>query len=88
MKSFAPTRCGGCLCGAVRYAVHGPLREILWEAPGRDTVSIGAGTLDNPAGLRVAGHIWVEQGAGWETPAGVPAYSRGYPGDAPTLAWG
>ena len=62
--------------------------SLFWEAPGRDTVSIGAGTLDDPAGLRVAGHIWLEQGAGWEMPEGVPAYSRGYPGDAPTLAWG
>ena len=146
MESFAPTRSGGCLCGAVRYAVHGPLREILvchceecrrwagrawaataaraaelelveirglrwlasprsesaarrgfcaecgaslfWEAPGRGTVSIGVGTLDDPAELRVAGHIWLEQGAGWEAPQGAPAYPRGYPAEAPALAWG
>jgi len=135
---------GGCLCGAARYEVRGPLREILichchecrrwagrawaataasaadltiegevawrlsplseyqaergncarcgsslfWSAHGGPRVSIGAGTLDDPRGLRVAAHIWVEQGADWEAPpAGVPAYPRGYPTDAPALAW-
>lgn len=140
------TREGGCLCGAVRYAVHGPLREILvchcnecrrwagrawaataarnadlelrrgaalvwvlsprsahgasrgfcsacgsslfWRAPAFDRTSIAAGTLDEPSGLRVAGHIWVEQGADWERPPDdVPTYPRGYPADAPALAW-
>jgi hypothetical protein len=141
------TREGGCLCGAVRYEVRGPLREILvchcsecrrwagraamftasrnvdleirdnghvvwipsprserrasrgfcarcgaslfWRAPGFDRTSIAAGTLDDPSGLRVAAHIWVEQGADWEHPSeGVQAYPRGYPADAPRLAWG
>ena len=51
-------------------------------------MSISAGTLDDPSGLRVAAHIWVEQGAEWERPPeGVPAYARGYPTDAPALAW-
>jgi hypothetical protein len=137
---------GGCLCGAVRYAVSGPLRQIFvchcvecrrwaghawaataaraadleisdagdlswrrsprsehgaergscarcggslfWRAPGRDRVSISAGTLDDPSGLTVAAHIWVEQGADWERPPdGIPVYPRGYPADAPPLAW-
>lgn len=140
------TREGGCLCGAVRYAGRGPLREILvchciecrrwagrawaataarvadleisesgdlrwlpsplsehgaergfcarcggslfWRVPGGDRVSISAGTLDDPSGLRVAAHIWVEQGADWERlPEDVPAYPRGYPTDAPALVW-
>jgi hypothetical protein len=137
-------RSGGCLCGAVRYDVRGPLREILvchcvecrrwagrawaataaratdleiagpvswfpsphsehaaqrgicatcgaslfWRVPGWDRVSLGAGTLDAPDGLRIAAHIWVEQGADWELPpAGMPSYPRGYPEEAPALAW-
>jgi hypothetical protein len=138
-------RSGGCLCGAVRYEVRGPLRAIMichcvecrrwaghawaataarkadleihgdvvwfaspqsqyhadrgicgrcgaslfWRAPGRDRVSIGAGTLDDPDGLPIAAHIWTEQAADWERPPeGIPAYPSGYPDDGPPLAWG
>jgi hypothetical protein len=110
---------GRCLCGSVRYEVHGPLRDVLichcvecrrwgghvaactavsrndlvllgqrglrwidspgsdaharrafcsecgsslfWDAPGRDTISISAGTLDPPTGLRIAGQIYEHQ---------------------------
>ena len=110
---------GGCLCGAVRYEVQGPLRDVLichcqecrrwhghvsastaaaredlvlleqrglrwidsprsdasarrgfcgecgsslfWDAPARPTVSIAAGTLDGPTGLRVIGHVYESQ---------------------------
>jgi hypothetical protein len=110
---------GGCLCGAVRYEVRGPLRGVIvchcsecrrwsgqawaataaqrddfalvsgatlrWiespksdarasrgfcskcgaclfcDAPGRDMISIGAGSLDEPVGLRVIEHIYVGQ---------------------------
>jgi hypothetical protein len=102
---------GGCLCGAVRYEVHGPLRDVVvchcercrrthghaaaysacapddltvhetgalrwyeadgrargfcsvcgaslfWRAAGRDSVSIAAGTLDPPTGLRTVANI-------------------------------
>jgi hypothetical protein len=102
---------GGCLCGAVRYAVAGPLRDVVichcsrclrthghaaaysacaradlvlvredglrwydaddrargfctrcgaslfWRAAGRDTISIAAGTLDQPTGLKTIAHI-------------------------------
>jgi hypothetical protein len=66
-------RCGACL---------------FWRAENGPRIAIGAGTLDDPGGLRVAAHIWVEQGADWERPpAGVPAHPRGYPADAP-LPWG
>ena len=137
---------GGCLCGSVRYAVDGPLREILvchcvecrrwagcawavtaardddlevredgelvwvvspnsalgasrgfcsgcgsslfYRAPGRGRTGIGAGTLDDSSRLRVAAHIWVEQSVGWEpAPDGLPRYPRGYPDEAPALAW-
>jgi len=137
-------RTGGCLCGAVRYEIDGPLREILvchcvecrhwaghawaataaaltdiridgevvwrgsprsewnakrgncmrcsaclfWHAEDGERMAIGAGTLDDPNGLRVGGHIWIEQGADWERPPeGMPAYPRGYPDDAPALGW-
>ena len=137
-------RTGGCVCGAVRYEVRGPLRQILvchcvecrrwagrawtataarlddlviegdvvwfrsprseygadrgicsrcgaslfWRGPGLDRISIGAGTLDDPSGLDVAAHIWIEQGADWEAPpADVPAYPRGYPAESPKLTW-
>jgi hypothetical protein len=135
---------GGCLCGAVRYVVAGPVREIVvchcvecrrwagcawpataaelsdftvagdvvwrrsprseyrarrgncaqccaalfWQAEDWSRVAIGAGTLDDPSGLRVAAHIWVEQGADWQRPPdGVPSHPRGYPAGAPPLAW-
>ena len=115
---------GRCLCGAVSYEVHGPLRDVLichcaecrrwhghvsastaahrgdlvltedrglrwiqspqsdararrgfcaecgsslfWDAPARDTISIAAGTLDEPTGLRVERHIFVADAADWE----------------------
>jgi hypothetical protein len=140
------THTGGCLCGAVRYAVDGPLRDVLvchcvecrrwaggawpataarrqdlrlvaaeclrwertpasesgashgwcercgssvfWDAPGRATVSIGAGTLDHAPTLRVAAHIWVSQAPSWEAPPGTAAaFARGFPADAPQPAW-
>jgi hypothetical protein len=109
---------GRCLCGAVRFEVSGPLRDVLlchcgecrrwhghvcamtaalsehlrlvsdrglrwidsprsaararrgfcaecgsslfWDAPDRDTISIAAGTLDAPTGLKTVGQIHVE----------------------------
>jgi hypothetical protein len=127
---------GRCLCGAVRYEVRGPLRDVLlchcvecrrwsghafaataarredlvllesaglrwvespesesearrgfcgdcgsslfWEAPARDTVSIAAGTLDEPTGLHVCGHVYVSQVADYyELPEdGLPRSER------------
>ncbi len=109
---------GRCLCGAVRFEVDGPLRDVVvchcgecrrwaghvwastsaprdalrvseqsalrwidspesetharrgfccecgsslfWEAPGRDTISIAAGALDPPTGLRTTREIYTE----------------------------
>jgi hypothetical protein len=143
---------GGCTCGAVRYAVEGPLRDVIvchcvdcleaagrpwgatavrrsdlsvddpgmirwvhaassdhdasrglcvqcgtvvfWDAPTRDTVSLGADTLDSAPDLVVAAHIWVEHDRGWapsdeELAREVPSYPRGSSeaADAPVLRW-
>jgi hypothetical protein len=127
---------GQCLCGAVRYEVRGPLRDVLvchcqecrrwhghlsasaaarrddlvlvqerglrwiqsprsdagarrgfcgecgsslfWDAPARETVSIAAGTLDGPTGLRSVSHWFVSQaGDYYEIPEdGLPRHER------------
>lgn len=43
--------------------------SLFWDAPRRATISIAAGTLDQPTGLRVAGHWFVSQAADYD---GVP----------------
>jgi len=78
-SEYRATRGNCAVCGAA----------LFWRAEDWSRVAIGAGTLDEPNGLRVAAHIWVDQGADWERPPdGVPMYPRGYPGDAPPLDWG
>jgi hypothetical protein len=127
---------GGCLCGAVRYEVRGPLRDVLichckecrrwhghvsastaarkrdlvliaadslrwiqspnsdadarrgfcgncgsslfWDPPRREDISIAAGTLDAPTGLRTAGHWFVSQAADYyDLPDdGLPRHER------------
>jgi hypothetical protein len=37
--------------------------SLFWDAPGRETISIAAGTLDQPTGLRTAAHWFVTQAA-------------------------
>lgn len=104
------SRTGGCLCGAIRYTVTGPMRPVVachceqcrrtsghhvaataarysdvsidgepvwfdsspgfrrgfcglcgsnlfWRSAASELLSIFAGTLDTPTGLRLAGHI-------------------------------
>ncbi len=117
---------GGCLCGAVRYSVEGPLRAVVachcdqcrrssghhvaatsaprdavriegevswyasspearrgfcgvcgsnlfWEAEGRETLSIFAGTLDGASGLRLERHIFVaDKGDYYDITDGLP----------------
>ena len=52
--------------------------SLFWDPPRRATVSIAAGTLDEPTGLRVAGHWFIAQaGDYYEIPAdGLPHHER------------
>jgi hypothetical protein len=126
---------GGCLCGGVRFEVHGPLRPIIychctmcrrssghfdaatacapqdlrllsssslrwyassaiarrgfcgicgsqlfWEPARGGHISLWAGTLDLPSGLRAAKHIFVaDKGDYYEITDGLPQW----PQDAP-----
>ena len=136
-----PAVTGRCLCGAVRYEVRGPLRDVLichcaecrrwhghvcattavtredlvlveqrglrwiesphsdararrgfcgecgsslfWDPPARRTISIAAGTLDAPTGLRVAAHWYVTQaGDYYALPEdGLPRHAHSGEGD-------
>ena len=123
---------GHCLCGGVRFEVHGPLRPIVychctmcrrsgghfdaatacepghlkllsaeslrwyqssatarrgfcctcgtqlfWEPTGGDHMSIWAGTLDGPTGLKPSMHIFVaEKGDYYEITDGLPQWPR------------
>jgi hypothetical protein len=40
--------------------------SLFWRAPARTTISVAAGTLDGPSGLRTIGHIYDAQRADWE----------------------
>ena len=134
---------GRCLCGAVKYEVLGPLRDVLvchceecrrwqghvsamaaadkeklvlveegglrwiqsprseararrgfcgecgsslfWDAPDRRTISISAGTLDPPTGLRTVSHWYVSQaGDYYELPEdGLPKHEHSGEGELP-----
>ena len=52
--------------------------SLFWDAPKRDTISVAAGTLDAPTGLRAAGHWYVSQaGDYYELAAdGLPRHQR------------
>lgn len=51
-RSDARARRGFCCeCGS----------SLFWDPPGRATISIAAGTLDGPTGLRTAAHWFVSQ---------------------------
>ena len=68
-RSDAGARRGFCVeCGS----------SLFWDAPGRPTVSIAAGTLDEPTGLRIAAHWFVSQaGDYYELPQdGLPRHEH------------
>jgi NAD(P)-dependent dehydrogenase (short-subunit alcohol dehydrogenase family) len=46
--------------------------SLFWRATGRDTISIAAGTLDQPTGLRIIGHIHTDDHADYYVPSGAP----------------
>jgi hypothetical protein len=52
--------------------------SLFWDAPARDTVSIAAGTLDEPTGLQMLAHVYVTQvGDYYELPDdGLPRIPR------------
>lgn len=127
---------GRCLCGAVSYEVHGPLRDaiichcvdcqrwhgssphmvsarrdevrisgepawyawddkprrgfcarcgssLFWDAPERPALTIAAGTLDQPTGLRTKARIFTAHAADYETlpDDGLPNHEYGAPPD-------
>jgi len=127
---------GGCLCGAVRYEVSGPLRDVVvchcsrclrthghaaaysacarsdlvlvrdaglrwyeaderargfcgvcgaslfWTAAGPGTISIAAGTLDQPTGLRTVAHIHTRDHADYYDISGPgERFAGALPGD-------
>ncbi len=51
--------------------------SLFWNSPTRDRISIAAGTLDRPTGLRIAGHIFTHQAGDWDviTDDGLPTGS-------------
>lgn len=125
---------GKCLCGEIRYEVHGPLRDaiichctdcqrwhgssphmvsarqadvritgrpswyqwddkprrgfcaqcgssLFWDAPERDSITIAAGTLDQPTGLSTKGRIFTAHAADYEVipDDGLPSHEYGAP---------
>jgi hypothetical protein len=53
--------------------------RLFWDRGG-ESVSIAAGTLDEPTGLRTIRHIFVASQADWEDSIdGIPGSSRGVP---------
>ena len=69
---------GACVsCGTV----------VFWDAPARDTVSLGASTLVDSRDLPTVAHIWVpaEERDAWPADR-PPAYERGLPAGI-ELSW-
>src|SRR3954468_5926791 len=46
--------------------------SLFWRAGGRDTISIAAGTLDQPTGLRPIAHIHTDEHADYYVPSAAP----------------
>lgn len=75
-RSDARARRGFCAeCGS----------SLFWDAPGRETISIAAGTLDGETGLRTASHWYVSQAADYyDIPDdGLPRHELSGEGELP-----
>ena len=57
--------------------------SLFWDAPGLTTISISAGTLDPPTGLRVASHWFVSQAGDYYAlpDDGLPRHERSGEGE-------
>jgi hypothetical protein len=68
-RSAAHARRGFCgECGS----------SLFWEAPDRDTISIAAGTLDEPTGLRIVAQIYTaDAGDYYEVDPDLRSFERG-----------
>jgi hypothetical protein len=52
--------------------------SLFWDAPGRETISIAAGTLDAPTGLRTVGQIYVaDAGDYYDVDPGLVSFAGG-----------
>jgi hypothetical protein len=68
-RSDARARRGFCAeCGS----------SLFWDAPGRPTISIAAGTLDGPTGVNVVAHWYVSQAGDYYelAPDGLPRHEH------------
>jgi hypothetical protein len=51
--------------------------SLFWQAPGSDRISIAAGCLDAPTGIRTMGQIWVDSaGDYYELDERIPSHAR------------
>ena len=103
---------GSCLCGAIKYEVHGPLRPIVachctqcrkssghygaatraekaergfcsncgsnlfWRRIDGDRISIWAGSIDGPSGLKLVGQLFVETAGDYYSVPDVPTLEQ------------
>jgi hypothetical protein len=52
--------------------------SLFWDPPSRDTIAVAAGSLDEPTGLKLVGHVYVSQAPDYEQlpDDGLPRYER------------
>jgi hypothetical protein len=51
--------------------------SLFWHAPGRDRISLAAGSLDAPTGIATQGQIWASSaGDYYELDPSIPSYER------------